>query len=71
MLIYSSLAAEKMQIELCDVTGRVVRTDESRSQVGVNETKLDLSGLADGLYFYRIRNASEILFTGKLTVQGN
>jgi len=68
-IVYHSSRNENLQIELLDLTGRVLFSRMESSKKGLNESALELDGLSSGLYFYRIRNSSKILYSGKLNLQ--
>ncbi|HLG04423.1 MAG TPA: T9SS type A sorting domain-containing protein, partial [Bacteroidia bacterium] len=53
------------EIIITDALGREVK----RQQVFSARTEVDRNGLADGLYFYHVMRAGEILSTGKILVQ--
>lgn len=56
---------QDLELQLLDVTGRVLRSQRSQN----SEFWLDRAGLAAGIYFFRITNRGEQLATGKLVVQ--
>lgn len=57
-------AGEQLQLQLVDVTGRVVR--RLNSQTG--QFWLDRQGLVAGMYYFRIESGSRQLATGKIMV---
>lgn len=66
MLFISSPEKAIRKIQLIDLTGKVVYTQDAESQ---HET-IDLSGFINGLYFVQVRT-SEDVFTAKFTINRN
>jgi hypothetical protein len=54
-------------ISLYDGIGREVRTATLAGRAGRNYAELDLGGIAEGIYFYRIQSAS-LNSTGKVAL---
>jgi hypothetical protein len=60
---------KKMKVELRDIYGRTLRhEDEHVYPSGKNSLSMDLSGLAEGIYFVNITNA-EMKYTGKIILR--
>ena len=53
ILEYSASTAEKLQISIIDNKGAVVKTISANSMSGLNQTKIDISTLSNGIYLVK------------------
>jgi hypothetical protein len=53
-LIFSCKEETRATLSLSDITGRIIRSRNFRLEKGNNELRIDLSGLAKGMYFVKI-----------------
>jgi len=65
--IPEGIGAEAIQMRLYDVLGRPVRTLTARAESGRHQMPLDVTGLASGVYFLRLRAGTQVR-SQKLTV---
>jgi hypothetical protein len=67
---YSLQQATDARIELTDLQGRVVLTqDMGKQQPGVHTPSIDVSNLNSGMYFYRLVSGNTATSTGKVLIQ--
>ena len=65
---YQLTADQKVSINVLDVNGKVVVSNTTTGQAGLNTVRMDLSELAGGVYFYQVNTANGSL-TNKLVKQ--
>lgn len=65
---FKARESEAMKLELTDLQGRAVVSQEIAAEQGTNEATLSVSGLAPGLYMLQLRYKAGIL-TEKLVIQ--
>jgi hypothetical protein len=54
---FTSTTEATASIEVVDMNGRVLQTNQVQTNIGIVESNLDLSGLANGMYFVRLVTA--------------
>jgi hypothetical protein len=54
---FTSNTEATASIEVVDMNGRVLQTNQVQTNIGIVEANLDLSGLANGMYFVRLVTA--------------
>jgi hypothetical protein len=54
---FTSTTEATASIEVVDMNGRVLQTNQVQTNIGIVEANLDLSGLANGMYFVRLVTA--------------
>jgi hypothetical protein len=58
----------KVQVNVLNTVGQIVKTTEAQGQIGTNSINLDLSGLASGIYLVNIK-ADNASATKKLIIE--
>lgn len=59
----------KFKLELTEITGRILMSENLSAASGVNDLTLDLSSLAKGVYFMSVYNQERLLKTIKVAVE--
>ncbi|MGE3062062.1 MAG: T9SS type A sorting domain-containing protein [bacterium] len=55
-------------IEVIDITGRVVLKETEKIKKGKNQIRVSTEGISSGIYFYRLRKEGTETMSGKITV---
>ncbi len=67
-IIYETIDPAQVELTLCDITGKVVRTlVYGPQQAGMHEVNIDCSGLTAGFYTYTLK-AGDSLITRKMII---
>jgi hypothetical protein len=66
IIVYNYLAGQNRNVELIDISGRVVKR-----QIAVNlANRMEINGLANGLYILKVRdNKGKAIRTEKIIIQ--
>ena len=57
-----------MRLQVYDIEGRLLITDEQALPAGLQTMSVDVSGLAPGTYVYRLSGSGEDVRSGRFTV---
>ncbi|GIV28537.1 MAG: hypothetical protein KatS3mg027_2351 [Bacteroidia bacterium] len=62
---FNSQTSEIIQLQILDLTGKLVKFSSIESKAGSNSFSLDISELENGIYFYSLSNKDHIILTNK------
>jgi len=69
MLKFESLTSGDCMLQLVDVTGRIIQSEEIKVREGINTNEINLANVAKGMYFIRLERAGEQTQVLKVTVE--
>lgn len=58
-ITYESIKPGSMQIKIIDVQGRLIKQLEQNCESGINHVIIDVSGLPQGLYIFRMQSGNK------------
>ena len=63
---FNNPTKQNCTLTLCDLRGQIVRTINN---ISTDKVEIERQNLASGLYFFQLRTDSQIIATGKLTIE--
>lgn len=68
VLSYYSVLSEQQQLNIRDITGKLILTQTIDTQAGPNTISVDVSDIQSGVYFYSVSNKDRLFVQNKFVI---